>query len=494
MVPKSRFDELSREIERAIETDNEELYISKSSELRDLYKDTALKYFESLDFPKASQYFNEAHELGNELSDHFKKSLDSLDPDKKKDGKCKATLENLLEKTEDDVYLAYGYYNLSLGLTNKMSRNSKLAVENFKKAQQGFAELFNRTEIGVHKIRSDYSKAMVVITEAAGDLITASFFDAKKKFQRAKIFLEDILENILTHYLEEEKDEVMKKEYEKYKTLLTIDCLGCGVIYYFSDSRDQYNKGNFSVSKEQAEKTCKLYYQSIESNLDSIPSKLRNIYRNIYLGEYHNYCGFKFLAEAQYLRENQAWDESLKCCRKAKEEWEKCVDFYLKSGIPQASAIQEHVMSQATIATESCIRQIQRERELIIQIENLKTEMNKLQHSLTEAIKPTGVTVNNMTEMVSTVEQNVQVVQKIENGVRTNIERLIDELDATSLNQDDKNKIEKGARDLLKTEEHGFKFLDRAKKFTKDVNEIVKNVGDIAKPITSILSALSLFL
>ena len=487
----AKAEELIKAIEEAEESDDSDKFHEKMEELEGLYMNHAFNGLRSLDYSSASEYFAKASEVAKGLYEHYKMFSNSLDKGEYDDKTANDAIVEMLKPFEEAIYFTQGYAHFSLGQANKISRNPGDAIENFKEAKRIFGLLHEKTNEGLFKFLSDYTHANEIVSEALEYFIRGNYNNAKSVFQRAKIYMENILEEIPDYIKKEKKSKKeYEKEYESLKSPITIDYRGCEVLYYLSDSKDQFAKGNFALALEKSEKLCDIFHHTIEPTLDTLPKPLRNLH----LGDYYNFSGHKYLAEGELFREQDKWDDSLECYKKAKGEWETGADFYLRSGLPQAIALQEFLINYSSSTIEVYIRQCKKERELKSKIKDLENEMNTLQQSLTEAIKPAGVTVNTTQEMVSTVEQNVQIIQTIENGVRQNIEKLLEQLDNLPIDTSKKDEITNKANDVLNSKEHGHQFLERAKKFTKDVSEITKNLGEIAKPILPFVSALSLLL
>lgn len=477
---EAKVEELIKAIKEAEEREDWDEWLEKARELRILYISQAFDCLGSIDFSSASEYFAAANKVDNELYNKYNMVLDSLDKEKEKDEYD--TIVEVLEFLDENINLLQAYVNFSLGQANKQSRNPGVAIENFIEAKGIFNLLHEKTEEDIYKFLSDYSHANEIISEALEYFIRGNYSHAKALFQRAKIYIGNILEETLPK-LEE-------MECENLKHLLTIDYRSCEIWYYFSDSKDELAKGNFSIAREQSKKLCDIFHQAIEPTLDTLPKTLGNLY----LGEYYNFSGNKYLAEGELFRVQEKWDDSIESYKKAKDEWEKGADFYLKSGTPQAIATQETLINYSSFIIEVYIRNCKKERELKSMIKDLENQMNDLQRSLTEAIKFGGVTVNTNQEMVSTVEQNVQIIQTIENGVRQNIEKLLEQLNNLPIDRSKKDEIANKANNVLNSREHGHQFLEQTKKFTEDVHEIIENLGEIAKPILPFVSALSLLL
>ena len=482
----NKIEVLRRAIEQAKAREDWPKFFEKIEELGEVYMDYAFTCAGSLDFSSAYNYFTLANQSFKEFYENHKMVLSSLDREKEENKSVRDGIIERFNDLEKSIDLSQGYAFFSLGQVYKSKRNPGDAVENFKEAKEIFDLLYQKTNEGIYKFLSDCSHANKVISEAFESFIRGNVNNAKSGFQRAKIFMKKILDT-LPNYIKGSESE---KEWEYVKYHLSKDYKDCEICYYHSDAMDQFDKGNFSLSLEQYEKACKILSETIESTPDNIPKQIENSQ----LGQYHVFLCEKYIVEGELFREEEKWDQSLECYKKAKDELEKGAEFYLISDLRDAVAVQEALINKSSQISEVYIRQCKKERELKNKIKKLEDERNALPQSLIDAIKPAGVTVNTTQEMVLTVEQNVQFIQLIEDNVKQNIKELVEHLDDLDVDKSKKDEIKTKANDLLKTGEHGLQFLGQAKKFTKEVIEFTKNLGEIAKPILPFVKALSLLL
>ena len=487
MPTSQEVENLLQAIEESSERGDLEQYFSKMRELQDLYTDQATEYLTSLNFMAASEVFKLSNEVISTMRERYIKLLDSLDEGQNDYGDLHREMTETIESCEADAYFTAGFANFSLGQANKVNRNPGDAIEYFELAGKNFMYAYQKNNVGIHKILADYSNAVAIMSKAFENYFRNDFNTAKTLFKQAKIRMERVLE-VIEEYAESNSKDA--EVYENFGAIFGIDYRQCEILYYFSDYKDEFSKGNYTNAFDQAKKLCDIFDQKIRPSLEALPKPAACAN----LADYHNYCAHKYWAEGEILREKEKWDESMDCYKKAKDEWENSGDMYLRSGLPQGPAMQEQLMNYASEIMGVSVRQCRRERELKTRIKDLEEEIDKWKQSLTDAVKPAGIKISNRVEAVTTVQQNIQLIQALENNVRGKIGELVTQLDKSDIGEDQKNEIKKKANEVLRSEEHGHTFLERVRKFTGDVSEIVKNIGAIAKPIAPFITALSLLL
>ncbi|MFZ3148176.1 MAG: hypothetical protein WA137_03960 [Methanothrix sp.] len=210
---------------------------------------------------------------------------------------------------------------------------------------------------------------------------------------------------------------------------------------------------------------------------------------NFYMGEYNKYCGFKYLADGELSREKENWDDALNNYKNSKQNFEISSGFYLKSKLLQARSLQETVINLSSIV-EIYERQCKKEQLLRDELKKFKNEADEFKKSLIESAQSAGVTINNVQEVTSLIKQNLEIKNIIDNGIKQRVEEIANEVQKIPLEQNKKDEILDMAKELINSKEQGKPFLERAKNFTKDVSEIVENVGKTAEPVMPLLKIL----
>ncbi|HRJ99448.1 MAG TPA: hypothetical protein PL089_07500 [Ignavibacteria bacterium] len=380
--------------------------------------------------------------------------------------------------------------NFTTGLFNYSNRNPGLANQFFLESEKIFKELYNRTKDIYYVILSENSKNYKYMSEGLEKFITGDLIDARKNYQLAKIGFEDNIKK-----LDRESSDELK--YMKFKT--EIICRECTNILYLSNAQYYFRSKNYKLAVENYDKLLDLLKQitdefktaqkdQSDENNSGLDSAI-----NFYEGNYFYNYGFRNIAKGLELQDFEKWDDALECFENTRTAWSRATVSLLKSSIPQAVTLQEFI-SQNEFTIDQYLSSCIKEREQKQKISELENKVKQQQEELFNMLKPAGITVNNIQDINNTVEQNVQVVQKIENKTRENIKDLLELLKSIPLEESVKNEIETEGKELVESKEKGVKFLDKAKSFTEKISGIVKNVGEIATPLIPAVKALAMML
>lgn len=434
------------------------------------------------DLNLALKNYEDSKSVSIKLDEYYNKLINAINMDDKADPNKLYEIKRLIESNKNDMMIIDCYLSLNLGQSNILKRNPEESIANFRDAKNGFELLSTRENIIPLKILSEFANSMEIASKGYEEIYRLNYSNAKMMFKRAQV----TLDNTIKKYSQENegkenKDILCQIEYiSSYSRIMES-------YYRLSNYRDLFVKGDFSSAAEEAQKVIELDIKNIENSKNKFSENQLKIIE----GDYHFHLGEKCLIDGELMREMEKWEEALDFYKKARSEWENSSNCYLESGIPQAFALQETANNNASMVSEIYIRNCKKEKILKEEIINLTKEINDLKDNLSEVLKRVGVTVNNTQEMISTVEQNVQVVQKLENSIRENIENIVKEFEKIPVDEAKKTEVTNKANEVLNSSDHGDKFIEKAKKFTKDVRDIVENMGEIAKPVSPYISFLA---
>ena len=141
-------------------------------------------------------------------------------------------------------------------------------------------------------------------------------------------------------------------------------------------------------------------------------------------------------------------------------------------------------IATTTIAPEA--RQADAERKLKQDIGELQAE----RRGLIERISSAGVTVNNSVDAVAVAEQNTQIAVQVTQSVKNLLPELRAALEGAALGAESAE-LEKEIAALEASDEPPASFLERAKRLTGRLADIVKNVGDAAEPLIPVIKKLA---
>lgn len=456
-------------------------YYQKMEEFSDFLVEKAMACMFTLDLSSAINFLSLSSETLNEFTRNCLVYVDNMNEEEIENNSAYGIIVDHLEEAEILANISQGFTYYCFGLLNYTNRNPMEAINNFKKAKEEIDLLYEKTDLSIFNFFSNYADILILSSEGTEYNYRLNNNNALMAFQRASVLMEDLIDNLPNYFPE-------IPEIDKELVFgLNLTNIAIKKDYFFSEYRLQLVNGNFSAIIENAEELCNMLDKSIINSENNTSKAITNLQR----GEYHYLLGHKYIAEGELNRELEKWEDSLNSYRKAKNEWKKSSNFHLKSGTPQSKVFQE-VLLNHSLNIDSRISQIKQERDLTNRLKNLEDELNYLRKSVTESLKGSGVIVNTNQEMISTVEQNTQIIQSLGNNIKKNIEGLIKEVSDLPIDVDTKEEIKNMAEEVLKSQDKGNQFIEKAKKFTKDVSEITNNIGEIAKPILPFISALNL--
>lgn len=479
------FIRLESEINLANENNQPLELCSKINELIDLHLKFGFSLMSEWNYSTAVKEFDSAGEELIRFKNCYQKIFDSEIFDV--DSQVSEKLKTLYQENELKLLVVFAYSHFSTAMLYNINRNPALAASYFEKAEESFNILADQTDSVGHVVFSKYCNALKYFCEGLECFFRAGFSNARTKCQQAKILLGKIIETDLEQL--KGKEEYMDF-YNIAVSLFGSDYQTIKSYYFISEAKYQFNNRNFKSAAKQFMNVVNEFDFSLNNYLNSINNE---IIVNMTKGEYHHYMGWKILAEAEVYRESESWEKAFDNYEVVKNEWEEASSFYLSSGHPSAFALQETVLNESSII-DVYQAVCENEKQLKGKISALQTEIDELKDKLFNAIKPMGIIVNNTQDVVNSLEQNTQFIQNIEKNAREGIKELLEVLKASGLDEISKKKIESEGAALLESKDKGHKFLEKAKSFTKDVGDIVKNVGDIASPLLSAYKFLALLM
>ena len=478
-----RIQELEAETLQARKSGDLTELVPKLGQLGEVYADAGDACRNTWSFDSAAQLYaqavstyTEARETVQTIITKMKEGLPGEDP--ADEGKALETLTAIVTELDRDVVKATCFRDFSDGMCHKLSRSPGEAALRFVAARDGFRRLHQLTKEGLYKFLGDYSAVLEPTCQGLELMMRSNDAGARIVLQRAKTQMATLVEELTADELG-----LSAEEFELVKAPLNADVVGIEMQFLFADARDQFSRGNYQLAAKQYARLCDTYRTKMEPGLGN----LTDVQRCVSLTDFYVYSGFRYLAQGESFREEHRWDEALGSYEKAREELASGADSILKTGIPQAAMMQETLANQ-NAALEFYARAAERERRLYERVVELESSLKELQTTYARA----GVTVQNFTEMKTTVEQHLQFIQKTESSAREAISEIADKVDETGLSDSQKDVIKKKAHEVLEAEEKGASFLERAKRFSGDVAEIVGNAARIAEPIAPFVKLLSL--
>ncbi|MFZ1322296.1 MAG: hypothetical protein WAT71_12150 [Ignavibacteria bacterium] len=453
------------------------------------YYNFSISERENQNFEASYQFISTGFNLCNNTLIQLKKILEE-----NRNEKIKIIFDQKIFETEIQMLRFNSANNFTTGLFHFSNRNPGLANQFFSESEKNSKELYNKTKDNKFTIESELSKNYKHMSEGLEKTLTGDLIDARKNYQLAKIGFEDIIKK-----LHQEKTE----ENNLLKTKIEYVCRECSNMLFIANAQYYFRSKNYNLSIENYDKLILSYKQTItdfsgidsdtDTDLDEDSDPGLESLKNFYQGNYFYYNGHLNIVKGLHFQESNKWDDALESFEKVRTDWIRATEFLLKSNIPQALTLQETI-SQNEFSIDQYISSCIKDRDQLQKINELEEKVKMQQEELFNMLKPAGITVNNIQDINNTVEQNVQIVQKIEYKTRENIKELLELLKTVPINESDKKDIESEGKELVESKEKGVKFLDKAKSYTEKISGIIKNAGEIATPIIPIVKALALML
>ncbi|MFJ6951886.1 hypothetical protein [Micromonospora aurantiaca (nom. illeg.)] len=189
--------------------------------------------------------------------------------------------------------------------------------------------------------------------------------------------------------------------------------------------------------------------------------------------------------------EREDWPECEDLIRSTQRFYESASAAVLRSDLPMAKSLQEKYLNAGFAVGVQLRRRLERERANCKRIQSLEAEVKELYASVRRALGSSGVVVNNATEMVSSVQQHVELTTHIEANLRAALRGVSDDLPHSDADPATIAALAAEARELANSQESGPKFLERVKKYGEKVKDLAVLTGQTAGPLVELLKALS---
>ncbi|MEU2713874.1 hypothetical protein [Streptomyces sp. NPDC007205] len=133
-----------------------------------------------------------------------------------------------------------------------------------------------------------------------------------------------------------------------------------------------------------------------------------------------------------------------------------------------------------------------REQKHLARIEELQLELRNLYGSVCNALGPAGVVVNNATEMVTSVKQQVDVVSRVETNIRSLLREIPDALADADMPPGEREELSSEAVRLAEEEADQATFFSRVRKFAEGLATALGKGVELATPVVALLKSLSI--
>ncbi|RZM19342.1 MAG: hypothetical protein EOO88_38295, partial [Pedobacter sp.] len=334
------------------------------------------------------------------------------------------SIEMLYEELKQFELLSEAYEHFSEAQQSSLSRNPGVAATFFEKGEKSFFKVYELLKDEQYKFRSRYCHAMQLYTEALEDLARTNFAASRAKFQRSYLALENLINQELVPFYEKEENNDNGQQVSLYRS----DYLAIKSYYHISEGKYQFGTRNFKNAEKQFLKAAEVMKEAHDNYKQHLPSSITFLQ----LGENSNYLGWASLSAAEIAREDEKWSLANDSYEKVRTYWEHAAGYYVQSGLPQAIALQDVLLNQL-LNIDVYQNQCEKEQELSEKVKKLELQINELQTKIGDALKSTGITINNNTEVITSVQQNAEFIVQIEMKAREQVSNLLGALDESNL-------------------------------------------------------------
>jgi len=196
--------------------------------------------------------------------------------------------------------------------------------------------------------------------------------------------------------------------------------------------------------------------------------------------------------EAELALEQGDWTLATSHAEKADRHYDEASKECLVSVLPVARVAQERMLNAGFIWGVQFRRRLDREKQARERLEATERELQEFYASVRKALQPAGVTIKNQADAVNSVNQQVEVVTRIENEARGVLREIPDALAETKLAEQEREALAAEATALANESEGGPNFLKKVGNFASRLQEAVTKTGEAAAPVLGLLKALAI--
>jgi hypothetical protein len=198
------------------------------------------------------------------------------------------------------------------------------------------------------------------------------------------------------------------------------------------------------------------------------------------------------IAEGSLLLEQGEWDAATGIIKTVRDYYQAASRESLRSKHPVASMMQEQYLNTGFSWMIRFRHELDRERSNAALIEELRLELRNFYGSVRGALAPAGVVVNNATEMVTSVKQQVEVTNRVETNIRLLLREVPDALATAGLPAAEREQLGAEALQLADDTSDRTGFFTRVGQFTQKLAAAISKGAELAAPVVALLKALSI--
>jgi len=350
-------------------------------------------------------------------------------------------------------------------------RNFTLARDQCRNAAQRFREasmLGGGAELAVFVA---YAEATQFMLEGHSHLSQGNPSAASSAYLRARAKLEALSADGIDAALTETPNHTRLLA---LKLSVPVEAVDADLAYEDAAFQDRLRNGDARSARRHAQRTVEI----VEAAID------QRVGESVAGGAFQRYLAMRRAAGAASCDLADAIERKNDGrCQDAREAFERAREHYLDAaaraselGSEQAVSGDQYVVL-ATVVIDAELRQLEAEEDLRREIEALKRDRQELLDALNSAA---GTTIYNQADARAAVDNTVTITNQVEVSIRHILPELADQLRA---GPDDLVALADSADALTRSDERGLSFIERAKKLTRDLADVMKNVGETAATV-----------
>ncbi|MFD0305095.1 hypothetical protein [Streptomyces sp. NPDC127119] len=256
---------------------------------------------------------------------------------------------------------------------------------------------------------------------------------------------------------------------------------------YHMQYEQQINWGDYVSAAESADAANSSYLEAASCADRHIP-----VIANFLRASSFEALALRDIANATIQLEQGNWEATSGLIKSIQAHYQTASRVSLRSRHPAASAMQERFLNSGSSWVTRFRRQMDREQKHRARIEELQLELRNLYGSVCNALGPAGIVVNNATEMVTSVKQQVEVVSRVEINIRSLLREVPDALDQSDMPPQEIEELSAEAVRLAEEESDQATFFSRVRNFAEGLATALGKGVELATPVVALLKSLSI--
>jgi hypothetical protein len=389
--------------------------------------------------------------------------------------------ENL--RSQQEIFLRTSRALQSLVVANlaRMSRDPSAASAEYGKAADLFLEAASLPEGHVWTIHANAARALQTFSQGLDQLDRGSPTTAAALLMQARSAFERVLEEDVPR---------MRKAHPESEGNLTAllktlpkDAASIEATFNLAKFQEQRLRRDWRAALRYADEYERMTLRTIETTPPGGPVDVHLLRFGL-----SAHLANRQIVEGELSKDERRWGDAIKAYEEARAHFDAAGAAVLRSRVPAAAAIQETLFNQAASNLDLLIRDAEAQERIYAELTKTREDLSRLQQSLADL----GINVNVTTsvEQKQQLFQQQQFVVKLEESVRGTLQELLEAAEMSDLEPELKRRASDKAKELLKSEEKGVGFLERAKAFASDLASVVTSATTVVGPFIPLVKKL----